>query len=198
MFPNTFRSGPAHSGHTVRRGHRRTARPRGSRRSSCIGIRRSASAATRSVPPETGVSTRRECQGYRPRGRSGDRPRYGQPDGAEGRHSRGRPRHPLPSRHQSAAQGDAAARRQAGHPVRGRGGGPGRHHRHPDHHRPGQAQRSRTTSTGPSSSSSTWGRPGRKREAEMRASPSWPTCTTCGRPSRRVSVTRWRRSRPRG
>ena len=49
-------------------------------------------------------------------------------DDAHGRHDpqgglpRRRPRHALPARHQGAAQGDARARRQAGHPVRRRGG----------------------------------------------------------------------------
>ena len=42
--------------------------------------------------------------------------------------------HAVPARHEGAAQGDAAARGQAGHPVRRRGGGRGRHraghHRH--------------------------------------------------------------------
>ncbi len=37
---------------------------------------------------------------------------------SQGRLSRCRPRHALPARHQGAAQGDAAARRQADHPVR--------------------------------------------------------------------------------
>ena len=37
------------------------------------------------------------------------------------------------------AQGDAAGRRQAGDPVRRRGSGAGRPHRHPDHHRSQQA-----------------------------------------------------------
>ena len=60
--------------------------------------------------------------------------------GQEGRHPRRRPRHPVPSRRQGPAQGDAAAGRQAGHPVRGRGGRRVRDHRHPDHHRPGQAK----------------------------------------------------------
>src|SRR5437867_2039062 len=47
-------------------------------------------------------------------------------------HSRGG--HPLPAGHEGAAQGDAPARRQAGHPVRGRGSGQrwdrAGHHRH--------------------------------------------------------------------
>ena len=56
----------------------------------------------------------------------------------EGRHPRRRPRHPLPARHQGDAEGDAARRRQAGDPVRRRGGRRGRHRRHPDDHRPQQ------------------------------------------------------------
>ena len=43
---------------------------------------------------------------------------------------------PASSRPPRPAQGDAAAGRQAGHPVRGRGGGGGRHRRHPHRHRP--------------------------------------------------------------
>ena len=53
---------------------------------------------------------------------------------SKGRLPRRRLGHPLPAGHQGAAQGDAAAGRQADHPVRGRGGRRGRdragHHRH--------------------------------------------------------------------
>ena len=41
---------------------------------------------------------------------------------AQSRLPRGRARHPVPAGHQGAAEGDAAARRQADHPVRRRGG----------------------------------------------------------------------------
>ena len=57
---------------------------------------------------------------------------------AQGRAARGRPRHPLPASDQGPAQGDAPRRRQAGHPVRRRGGRRGRPHRPAHDHRPGQ------------------------------------------------------------
>ncbi len=69
------------------------------------------------------------------------------PQALQGRHSRRRTRDTLPSRHQGDAQGDAAGRRQAGHPVRRRGGRAGRHRRHPGHHRPQQERDLATTST---------------------------------------------------
>ena len=59
---------------------------------------------------------------------------------SQGRHPRRGARHPLPAGDQEPAQGDAPRRRQAVDPVRGRRGGPCRAHRHPDHHRPGQAR----------------------------------------------------------
>ena len=60
--------------------------------------------------------------------------------GHQGGRPRRRPRHPVPARHQGDAQGDAAGRRQAGHPVRRRGGRRGRPRRRPDGHRPQQAR----------------------------------------------------------
>ena len=59
--------------------------------------------------------------------------------GAQGRDPRGGTRHPFPAGDEEPAQGDAARRRQAVDPVRRRGGGAGRSHRHPHHHRSGQA-----------------------------------------------------------
>ena len=56
----------------------------------------------------------------------------------ESSHPRGRSRHPVPPRDQGDAEGDAAGRRQAGHPVRGRGGRRRRPARRPDGHRPQQ------------------------------------------------------------
>ena len=92
-------------------------------------------------------------------------------EGDQGRHPRSRPGHPLPPRHEGDAEGDAPGRRQAGHPVRRRGGGRGRPRRRPHGHRPQQACRWRTTSTAPTSSS----RPSRPRAtstklAQVRAS----------------------------
>ena len=52
----------------------------------------------------------------------------------------GGPRHALPAGDQGEPEGDAADRRQAADPVRGRGGGGRRHHRHDLHHRPQQAR----------------------------------------------------------
>ena len=66
--------------------------------------------------------------------------------------SGGGPRQPLPAGDQGEPEGDAADRRQAADPVRGRGGRRRRHHRHDLHHRPQQARRSRTISTRPTSS----------------------------------------------
>ena len=58
--------------------------------------------------------------------------------GSQGRLPRRRAGHALPARHQGAAQGDAAARRQADHPVRRRGSGGGRPDQHHHRHRPGE------------------------------------------------------------
>ena len=60
--------------------------------------------------------------------------------GPQGRHPGRGTRHPVPAGDEEPAQGDAPGRRQAVDPVRGGGGGPRRPHRHPDHHRPGQAR----------------------------------------------------------
>ena len=49
-----------------------------------------------------------------------------------------RSRHPVPARDQGAAEGNAAARRQADHPVRRRGGGRVRRRQHHPGHRPRQ------------------------------------------------------------
>ena len=51
-----------------------------------------------------------------------------------------RPGHPLPAGDQGQPEGNDAHRRQAADPVRGRGGGRGRHHRHDLRHRPLQAR----------------------------------------------------------
>ena len=51
------------------------------------------------------------------------RARYRERYAHEGSHSRCRPRHALPARHEGAAEGNAAGSRPTGHPVRG-GGGP--------------------------------------------------------------------------
>ena len=51
-----------------------------------------------------------------------------------------RPRQPLPARHQGEPQGNAADRRQAADPIRGRRGRGRRHHRHDLHHRAQQAR----------------------------------------------------------
>ena len=51
---------------------------------------------------------------------------------------RRRPRHPVSSGHQGAAEGNAAARRQADHSVRRRGGGRVRRRQHHPRHRPRQ------------------------------------------------------------
>ena len=59
--------------------------------------------------------------------------------GAQGGDPGGRARHALLAGDQELAQGDAARRRQARDPVRGRGGREGGPHRHPDHHGPQQA-----------------------------------------------------------
>ena len=56
----------------------------------------------------------------------------------QSRVSRRRSRHPLPSRHEGAAEGNAAAGRQADHPVRRRGGGRVGHRQHHPRHRPRQ------------------------------------------------------------
>ena len=56
----------------------------------------------------------------------------------QGSHSRRRTRHPIPSRDQGDAEGDAPGRRQAGHPVRRRGGRRRRPARRADDHRPQQ------------------------------------------------------------
>ena len=61
-------------------------------------------------------------------------------DGHQGGHPCRRPRHPLPPGGQGHPQGDGAARGQAGDPVRRRGGGGLRDHRHAGRDRPGQAQ----------------------------------------------------------
>ena len=71
----------------------------------------------------------------------GHRLGYGMPTSArdQGGHPRRGPGHPVPARDQGDAQGDAAGRRQAGHPVRRGGGGRRRARRRPDDHRPQQA-----------------------------------------------------------
>ena len=56
----------------------------------------------------------------------------------EGRHSRRRTGHAIPARDQGDAEGDAARRRQARHPVRRRGGGRRRPHRRAHDHGPQQ------------------------------------------------------------
>ena len=72
----------------------------------------------------------------------------------------------------------------------------GRHHRHPDHHRAGQAHASRTTSTAPSSSRTTSSR-GASTSSSTRCgrSPSWPTSTTSARASRWAWATPCRSAR---
>ena len=58
----------------------------------------------------------------------------------EGGISGGGARHALPAGDQGESEGNAADRRQAADPVRGRGGRRRRHHRHDLHHRPQQAR----------------------------------------------------------
>ena len=69
--------------------------------------------------------------------------------------------HPLPSRDEELAEGDAAGRRQARDPVRRRRGRAGRAHRHPASSPAAASARSRTTSTATSSSSTTSSRAAR-------------------------------------
>ena len=88
--------------------------------------RASRHSASRSSSPR---SCRMSCRSSR-RIRTTTTPCHSQPqlstmlshDRPQSRHPRRRIRHPLPARHQVAAQGDAADRRHADDPVRGRGG----------------------------------------------------------------------------
>ena len=109
----------------------------------------------------------------------------------ESSHPRGRARHPVPPRDEGDAQGDAARRRQAGHPVRGRGGRRRRAPRCAHDHRPQQERareplRPRDRARGrPSSRRAT--PTGSRRSTTP---PTSPTCTTCARATRRASATR--------
>ena len=87
---------------------------------------------------------------------------------------------PVPSRHEGAAQGDAAARRQAGHPVRGRGSGRRGHRAGHHRHLVARSARSRTTSTSTTSSSTCSRRRARSRSCARSATSATsrrsPTC----------------------
>ena len=87
----------------------------------------------------------------------------------QGGHPRRRARHPLPAGHQGAAQGDAAGRRQAGHPVRGGGGGAPPASTTSSSSPAATSAASRTTSTATSSSSTTCSAKGKHERARARS-----------------------------
>ena len=102
--------------------------------------------------------------------------------GHEGRHPRRGARHALPAGHQEPAEGDAAGRRQAVDPVRGRGGGRGRASPTSSSSPGAASARSRTTSTATSSSSTSSSRRASSTcSPRSRPSTSSPTSTTSAR-----------------